>query len=63
MTQALLSAHFQDAPTGFENVNHGEREIVEEEGISLSQEAPEEEQVAFIMSTADGEVIYDVHMI
>ena len=57
-TQALLSVHFQDLPTGFENFNHGERKVVEEERVSLSQEALEEEQEAFIMSTTDREVIY-----
>ena len=56
-TQALFHFHFQDVPTGFENVTHGEREIVEEERVSLNQETPEEKQEASIMSTADREVI------
>ena len=45
--------NFQDVPTGFENVHHDEREIVEEEGISVSQEALEEEQEAFVMNNAE----------
>ena len=50
--------HFQDVPTGFVEVNHGERVIVEEEGISQSQEAEEEEQEAFVMTNPNGEVKY-----
>merc|ERR1719264_103068 len=42
----------EDVPTGLENVTHGEREIIEEEGISLNQETPEEKQEASIMITA-----------
>ena len=48
--------NFQDVPTGFENVHHDERELVEEEGINVSQEALEEE--AFIMN--NGEVTLDL---
>ena len=44
---------FQDVPTGFEIVHHDEREIVEEEGINVSQEALEEEQEAFVMNNAE----------
>ena len=39
---------FQDLPTGFANENQEENQIVEEQGISQSQE--EEEQEAFVMS-------------
>ena len=47
------SSQFQDVPTGLENVNHEEGEIV-----SQSQEAEKEEgeQAAFIMNIPDGEV-------
>ena len=50
------SSQFQDVPTGLENVNHEEGEIVIQ-----SQEAEEEEageQEAFIMSNPDREVRY-----
>ena len=48
------SSQFQDVPTGWENVNHEEGEIVIQ-----SQQADEEEageQEAFIVSNPDGEV-------
>ena len=52
--------YFQDVQTGFENVRHDEREIVEEEEINMGQEAQEEEQDAFVMNNPDGEVTFDL---
>ena len=52
--------YFQDVQTGFENVRHDEREIVQEEEINMGQEAQEEEQEDFIMSKPEGKVTFDL---
>ena len=44
-------AYFQDLPTGFENFGYEERDKVQEEGVSVSQEA-------FTIGEQDGEVTY-----
>ena len=55
--QELISVHFQDLPTSFENVGHEENQIVDEEGTSQSQE--EERREAFVMSKPDGNKLTD----
>ena len=46
-----LSISFEDVPTGLENVNQREQEVVQEQ--AQSQEAREEEQKAFPMSLSN----------
>ena len=55
--QELITVHFQDLPTSFENVGHEENQIVDEEGTSQSQE--EERREAFVMSKPDGNKLTD----
>ena len=47
-------AYFQDLPTGFENFGYEERDKVQEEGVSVSQE----EQEVFTIRKQNREVIY-----
>ena len=50
--------NFKDVPTGLINVGRKDRDIVDEEGVSQSEDAQDEEQKAFVMSKPDGEVRY-----
>ena len=52
--------HFQDVPTGSENISNEEDEIVEEEGVvsRRQEEAEEEEKDSFAMSKPRREVTY-----
>ena len=57
--QALILIHFQDVPTGSENVSNEEDEIVEEEGVvSRRQEEEAEKKDSFAMSKPRREVTY-----
>lgn len=57
---SLPSFDPEDVPTGFINVGHKERDIVDEEGVSQSQDAEDEGQKAFPMSKPDGEVHFEM---